>query len=195
MTARSGDDQMDVNAASLEDVVEFYETYLRAIVRRQISARLRAKFDSVDVVQSVWVQLIQLLGRDGWRVNDRDHLRALLVTIAQRRLVDKVRRFDRGDGDTPAFPEESNLADVRSPSPSQAAQANDLWAKMLSLTPPEHHQVILLRREGLPLAEIAARSGLHEGSVRRIIRRLSRELALREEPLHDLDPSCTSVAE
>ena len=31
--------------------------------------------------------------------------------------------------------------------------------------------------------EIAARTGLHEGSVRRILRRLSRELALRHEPL------------
>jgi RNA polymerase sigma-70 factor (ECF subfamily) len=43
--------------------------------------------------------------------------------------------------------------------------------------------VLVLRREGLPLAEIAARTGLHEGSVRRILRRLARELALRAEPL------------
>ena len=47
---------------------------------------------------------------------------------------------------------------------------------MLDLCPPEHHEVLVLRREGLPLVEIAARTGLHEGSVRRILRRLAREL-------------------
>ena len=53
---------------------------------------------------------------------------------------------------------------------------------MLRLTRPEHHPVLVLRREGWPLAEIAARTGLHEGSVRRILRRLARELALGGEP-------------
>jgi RNA polymerase sigma-70 factor (ECF subfamily) len=62
-------------------------------------------------------------------------------------------------------------------------QAEELWDTMLDLCPPEHHPVLVLRREGLPLAEIAARTGLHEGSVRRILRRLARELALRAEPL------------
>ena len=57
------------------------------------------------------------------------------------------------------------------------------WATMLDLCPSEHHPVLVLRREGLPMAEIAARTGLHEGSVRRILRRLARELALKAEPL------------
>ncbi|MDB5311799.1 MAG: hypothetical protein JWO38_6001 [Gemmataceae bacterium] len=187
MTARSDDDrpgQPGSEVESVEDLVAAYAPYLRAIVRRQLSDRLRAKFDSVDVVQSVWVQVIRRLGRDGWRVNDKDHLRALLVTIARRRLVSRARRFGRGgDADRPAEEECAGVSDPRHPSPSEAAQANDLWAKMLALTPPDHHRVLLLRRDGLPLAEIAARTGLHEGSVRRILRRLSRELALREEPL------------
>jgi RNA polymerase sigma factor (sigma-70 family) len=183
MTAQFGDDQLNGDAESLEKLFDLYEPYLRAIIRRQISSRLRAKFDSTDVVQSVWVQFIQKLGQDGWQVNDRDHLRALLVTIAQRRLIDRVRRYDRDGNDPGADEGHSSLADLRYPSPSQSAQAKDLWSKMLSLTPPEHHQVIILKREGLPLAEIAARTGLHEGSVRRIIRRLSRELTLYEQPL------------
>ena len=36
-----------------------------------------------------------------------------------------------------------------------------------------------LRRQGLPLTEVAARTGFHEGSVRRILRRLASELAIR----------------
>ena len=34
-----------------------------------------------------------------------------------------------------------------------------------------------VKREGLPVQEIAARTGLHEGSIRRIVRGLARQLA------------------
>jgi RNA polymerase sigma-70 factor (ECF subfamily) len=175
--------------AALGELFAAYAPYLRAIVRGQLSDRLRAKFDSVDVVQSVWVQVIRRLGQDGWQVNDESHLRALLVTIARRRLVTRARRCAIGaKTDRPLGEELTAVSDPRSGSPSEAAQANDLWGRMLDLVPPAHQQILILRREGLPLAEIAARTGLHEGSVRRVIRRLARELALREEPLIDLPP-------
>jgi RNA polymerase sigma-70 factor (ECF subfamily) len=70
------------------------------------------------------------------------------------------------------------------PHPSEVAQADDLWQRMLRLCPPEHHVVLHLRREGLSSGEIAARTGLHEGSVRRVLRRLARTLALSEPPAH-----------
>jgi RNA polymerase sigma-70 factor (ECF subfamily) len=187
MTPGSADDLLEQlgrgEVEVLGELFEAYAPYLRAIVRRQLSERLRAKFDSVDVVQSVWVQLIRQLGRDGWRVNDENHLRALLVTIARRRLITRARQCDRGDDPVPADEDWTTVSDARTATPSEAAQANDLWEKMLDLLPHQHHPVLVLKREGLPLAEIAARTGLHEGSVRRILRRLSRELALREQPL------------
>jgi RNA polymerase sigma-70 factor (ECF subfamily) len=75
------------------------------------------------------------------------------------------------------------LAASPEPRPSEVAQAGDLWEKMLALCPPEHHELLRLRRQGLLLTEIAARTGLHEGSVRRILRQLARQLALEQEPL------------
>ncbi|MFO0797797.1 MAG: sigma-70 family RNA polymerase sigma factor [Gemmataceae bacterium] len=164
--------------AALGDLADAYAPYLRAVVRARLSDRLRPHLDSVDVVQSVWVQVIRQLGRDGWVVNDAGHLRALLVTIARRRLASRARKFTRDDpADLP------DAADTRQVPPSEAAQGDDLWAKMLRLTPPEHHPILHLRRQGMQLQEIALRTGLHEGSVRRVIRRLSRELALGEEPV------------
>jgi RNA polymerase sigma-70 factor (ECF subfamily) len=157
-----------------------YAPYLRALVRRQLSDRLRAKFDSADVVQSVWVQVVRHLGRDGWAVDDEARLRALLATIARRRLLTRARRFAGAPADEGLAG--TDLADD-APRPSEVAQANDLWDRLLALCPPEHHAILHLRREGLTLEEIAARTGLHEGSVRRILRRLARELALRDEPL------------
>ena len=172
----------DMQAAGA--LFDAYAPYLRALVRRQLSDQLRAKFDSADVVQSVWVQVVRRLGRDGWSVDDEARLRALLATIARRRLLTRVRQLSAGVAAEKAGPDEAEaVPDDGRPRPSEEVQAQELWATMLDLCPPEHHPVLVLRREGLPLTEIAARTGLHEGSVRRILRRLARELALRAEPL------------
>lgn len=172
----------EVEAA--EALVRAYSAYLRAVVRRQRSDRLRAKFDSADVVQSVWVQVVRRLGRDGLPVANEAHLRALLATIARRRLVSRVRR--EADDTGPDRPSSDGWDTIPQPfdtTPSQVVQADDAWAAILRACPPEHHAVVRLKREGLLLTEIAERTGLHEGSVRRILRRLARELALKQEPL------------
>ena len=114
-------------------------------------------------------------------MDDEARLRALLATIARRRLLTRVRQLSAGVAAEKAGPDAADaVPDDSRPRPSEVVQAAELWDTMLELCPPEHHPVLLLRREGLPLAEIAARTGLHEGSVRRILRRLARELA--EQP-------------
>jgi RNA polymerase sigma-70 factor (ECF subfamily) len=56
-----------------------------------------------------------------------------------------------------------------------------LWEEMLALCPPAHHELLRLKRQGLRLAEIAARTGLHPSSVRRILYDLARQLAARNQ--------------
>ena len=43
------------DAAAAEEVFRAYEPYLRMVVRRQLPAQLRSKFDSSDIVQSVMI--------------------------------------------------------------------------------------------------------------------------------------------
>jgi RNA polymerase sigma-70 factor (ECF subfamily) len=166
----------DISAA--EHLYSAYGAYVRAVVRRRLASRLRAKFDSADVAQSVWAHVVRRVGA-GWRVNTEPELRALLAVIARRRVATRARAQTH-----PAEPiGDSALAAVparHQSTPSQVAHAIDLWDRLLQLCPPEHRDVLRLKRDGLPLAEVAARTGLHEGSVRRILRRLFRELAVGE---------------
>jgi RNA polymerase sigma-70 factor (ECF subfamily) len=163
-------------------IVSDYEPYLRLVVRRCLPDRLRAKFDSLDVVQSVWVHVLHALRGRTWQVADRARLQALLVTVARRRLVSHYRHHrvavEREQCDGNAL---ENLPQQREPRPSEIALGDELWQHMLVLCPPEHHDVLHLRRDGLLLHEIAERTGMHEGSVRRILRRLARQLALAED--------------
>jgi RNA polymerase sigma-70 factor (ECF subfamily) len=169
------------DAAAAEKVFLAYEPYLRIVVRRHLSPALRAKFDSLDIVQSVWADLLRGFREAGWRFADAAHLRAFLVRLTRHRFIDRLRQHRRsverqqpltGDDDdgTPISPDAQ---------PSELVQADELWQQMLDLCPPEHRDLLRLKREGAANAEIAARTGLHEGSVRRILCTLSRRLARR----------------
>jgi RNA polymerase sigma factor (sigma-70 family) len=170
--------------AAAEKVLTAYEPYLRMVVRRYLPGRLRAKFDSIDVVQSVWVHILHGLRAERWQFMDRPRLLAFLVRLARRRLTSRLRHFH-----TALIHEQSvetsldALPAPAQPHPSEVVEAEELWHRMLSLCPPQHHDLLRLRRMGLPLVEVAARTGMHEGSVRRILRRLARQLALREKPI------------
>lgn len=176
----------DLHAA--EQVFVAFEPYLRKVVRRQMPATLRSKFDSADVVQSVWAHLLHGFRDAGWQFPNTAALRAFLVTVTRNRLTDRVRHFRS------AFEHQRELyaADVEhlssaEPRPSEYAQAGDLWNKLLALCPPEHWRLLQFKRQGLPLGEIAARTGLHPDSIRRILRKLARQLACAQENLPDLE--------
>lgn len=170
----------DMQAA--EQIMRDYEPYLRMVVRRYLPNRLRGKFDSLDVVQSVWVHALRGLGEARWQFTEKAELQALLVTITRRRLISRYRHH-RADieREQPAA-DLASLPAPQQPRPSEVAQAEELWSKMLALCPAEHHELLKLRRQGLLLEEIAARTGMHEGSVRRILRQLARQLACQEQP-------------
>jgi RNA polymerase sigma-70 factor (ECF subfamily) len=169
--------------AAAEQVLADYGPYLRLVVRRRLSRRLRAKFDSLDVVQSVWAHLLRGLRRPGWQFLNRARLIAFLVTVTRRRLTTRFRRHRAAlEREGPQGADLEGLPAPAQPRPSEVAQAEELWQRMLALCPPAHHDLLRLRRQGLTLAEIAARTGLHEGSVRRALRRLARQLAFEGGP-------------
>jgi RNA polymerase sigma-70 factor (ECF subfamily) len=170
------------DAASAEQVFRTYEPYLRRVVRRQLSPRLRAKFDSVDVVQSVWADLLTGFREGGWSFDDRDQLRAFLVRATRHRLIDRVRRHRPAlESEDPAGGDQlEQTVPSTQPRPSQVAQADDLWERILAECLPAHRGLLELKRQGLSAAEIAARTGFHEDSIHRILRNLAGRLALQK---------------
>jgi RNA polymerase sigma factor (sigma-70 family) len=157
-----------------------YEPYLRMAVRRQLTGPLRSKLDSMDIVQSVWADVLCRFREAGWRFADPAHLRAFLVKVARNRLIDRRREHHRAlEQERPLHEITSHeLPDVGQPRPSEVAQGHELWELMLEKCPPAHREILRLKRQGLSLAEIAARTGFHEGSIRRILYELARRLAV-----------------
>ncbi|MFO0909833.1 MAG: RNA polymerase sigma factor [Isosphaeraceae bacterium] len=189
------DDNLDVlierlnrgDLAAAEQAFLDYEPFLRMAVRRRLTGRMRAKLDSIDVVQSAWADVLRGLREAGGRFADRDHLRAFLLRVVYCRLIDRRRQHHH------AIERERSLADMEpydqpaavTPRPSEEAQGQELWESLLAHCPPQHQEIVRMRRNGLKLAEIAAASGLHEGSVRRILYDLARKIQRDRAPISD----------
>src|SRR5690242_17305743 len=116
-------------SAAAESLYAELAPYLRLVVRRNLPRRLRPKFDSIDVVQSVWADFIGGLQSGRWQFDSAAQVRAFLLKSTRNRLIDRVRQF------RVAAQHERSLAKSRStdnwpcrdPRPSQQAQAGDLW--------------------------------------------------------------------
>ncbi|MHC5540561.1 RNA polymerase sigma factor [Singulisphaera rosea] len=156
-----------------------YEPYLRMAVRRQLSGPLRSKLDSMDVVQSIWANVLRGFRVSTWHFNDREHVKAFLMRAVKNRLIDRRRQFHRAlELEQPLASTATNdLPSSKQARPSELAQGEELWERILALCPPSHQEVVRLKRQGLPLAQIAARTGYHVGSVRRILYDLAKRMA------------------
>src|SRR5207248_2949444 len=80
------------DAEAAEQVFMAYEPLLRMVVRRMLPVRLRARFDSADIVQSVWGDLLRGFGKAGWRFASRDHLKAFLIKATRNRYLARQRK-------------------------------------------------------------------------------------------------------
>ena len=164
--------------AAAEQVFLTYEPYLRKAVRRHLPAPLRAKFDSTDILQSVWADVFRGFSEAGWRFADADQLRGFLYVATRHRLIDRVRQHQTAASrEEPLGQGAEQRLECPQPSPSEVAVAQDLWEQIEAQCPAAHRPILALKRQGYSLGEIAQRTGLHVDSVRRILRTLARRLA------------------
>jgi RNA polymerase sigma-70 factor (ECF subfamily) len=174
----------DGSDEAARELIDRYGQHILRVVRRRLSKQLRSKFDSVDFVQSVWASVFA--DRAALAQIDRpEALVAFLATLAHHKVVEQTQqRFRTGKRN---IDQERRLDDVLAASgheavpgadatPSQVAVANELWDRMIQGQPSQHQKILDLRRLGNTYAEIAAKLGLNEKTVRRVLNRaLSRQ--------------------
>ncbi len=174
------------------ELLERYSPHVLRLVRRRLSPALRAKFDSADFVQGVWVAFFCEGTTRDFRC--ADDLIRFLVTVARNKLYDETRRRTQSEGynvareqsweEMEVSPElEIEAVDERQARPSQIAVARERWSKLLADQPPVYRRVLEMRCSGATFLEIATELRVHERTARRVFDRLTRDLSHGEEPL------------
>jgi RNA polymerase sigma factor (sigma-70 family) len=167
------------DADAAQQVFMAYAPYLRMVIRRQLSPRLRAKFDSIDIVQSVWADLVSGFKAGRWQFTSPDQMRAFLVRATRNRFIDRVRQQQTPLRMEVRHADEQTLQALPQEGvhhPSSRLEAEETWQKLLALCPAHHCELLELKRQGLTIGEIAARTGYHSGSIRRILYDLAARL-------------------
>ncbi|GAB5443114.1 MAG: hypothetical protein Fues2KO_34630 [Fuerstiella sp.] len=167
---------------AFEEILERFGPYVMRSVRRSLDRRLRARFDSQDFVQAVWMTVHEHRDRLA-ECASPDSLMALLVTIAQRKVRYQFRRHLQAQkqninrersmqNDSFVLP----LPDHSVEHPSQIVIAREQWDLMIDEEPAKYREIMELRCEGFTLDEIADKVGVNERTVRRVIRKLTSKL-------------------
>ena len=164
--------------AAIDTVCRRYGGFLRVAVRRHLHPRLRPRFDSVDVVQDVWLSFLTIPPERLQFDKEQDFI-AYLGRVVYHRVVELFRqRFDL---------QKDNVAREASPellspgtdgiagstaTPSTYAVAGEEWEQLM-LQFPEGHRAILRRlREGHEHRDIARLANVSLSTVNRVVRRL-----------------------
>lgn len=171
--AKAGDE------AAIRDFLARFEPDVRMMVRGRLPKKLRPQFDSMDFVQAVWKSFFTDLKEESREFENVQHLRGFLAGVAKNKVFEEHRRLTKTakysvDREEPLYVRRKGRETVRElpspePTPSQTLQARDRLAQLTAGCSPREIEVITLRLEGLTLEQIAARTGIHERSVRRVI--------------------------
>lgn len=180
---RSGDDD------AARDLLLKYEAEVRLVVRRQLPRLLRSRFDSLDFLQSVWGSFFRRVRQGGAasEFQDQRHLVAFLARAAKNKVIDEYRRAGSQKQDMhreePIWADSRHVREIAADidSPSELAQANEVFGHLRELLPESRRQILDLKAEGLSSKEIGDRLGVSERTIQRVLEDLRRRALPDEE--------------
>ena len=167
---------------------QLWERYFRRLVglaRARLRTHPRRAADEEDVALSVFNCLCEGVARGRFpRLDDRDDLWRLLVTLTERKaynLARDERRLKRGGGavftagalnqSEGSSRDEWHHVAGREPTPAFAAEVGEAYQRLLdSLADPELQSIAVWRMEGETIKEIAVRLGCALTTVERRLR-------------------------
>lgn len=163
-----------------------YESEVRLVVRRQLPRLLRSRFDSVDFLQSVWGSFFRRVRGGPAEFEDSRHLVAFLARAAKNKVIDEYRRAASQKQDVhreePIWVDGARPRDVavEVDSPSEVAQAREVFGRLQALLPEERRSILELKADGLSSRDIGDRLGISERTVQRVIEDLRRRAGLED---------------
>jgi RNA polymerase sigma-70 factor (ECF subfamily) len=164
------------------ELLQRFEPEVRLVVRRQLPRLLRSRFDSLDFLQSVWGSFFRRMRTAPTEFEDSRHLVAFLARAAKNKVIDEYRRA--GSRKSDMHREEPLWANGRRPkdlpdasdSPSEVAQAHEVYGRLRALVPAEKRTILELKAEGLSSKDIGERLGISERTVQRVLEDLRRRM-------------------
>jgi RNA polymerase sigma factor (sigma-70 family) len=162
-------------------VIEQYGGHVYRAVRRRLNRRMRSKFDSGGFVQAVWASFFEKRQQLG-SFHEPAQLIGFLGQVASNKVVDECRRRLRAKRydirrEQPIEDEvHAHQLIANSPTPSAVAIADEQLDLLVRNQRETHLQMLRLRTMGATFAEIAARIGVGEKTVQRVLKRMSRRI-------------------
>ena len=174
------------DAQAAEELVKRYESVIRVEVRRRLSdARLRRRFDSMDVCQSVLASFFVRAALGEYELDQSGQLVKLLVGMTRNKVAFAARRERAGRRDyrrAEALEGKASEAAAVGPSPSSVIAVRDLLQVFRTRLSDQERRLADLRAQGREWSEIAAEVGSSSDALRkqlaRAIERVGRELGL-----------------
>lgn len=171
--------------AAAEAICRRYEPVLRAAIRRQLNPRLRARLDSVDIVQDVWASFLAI-PPERLTFDNPAALLAFLSKVASNRVVEVFRKrfgtqshqIDR-EVRVDVVPGARDRLAGPDPTPSMCVLAREEWDRLVGQFPPGHRVILLRLREGHQYQDIARMANVSLSTVNRVVRRLRELTGLR----------------
>ncbi len=171
------------SAEAARELLDRYGGHVRRVVRRKLHQRLRTQFDSTDFTQAVWASFFAAPAGDQ-SFDSPDALVAFLAGMAFNKVAEAYRSRVRAAKRcvyreeplaTEGVSESVGHRDLRQPSPSQVAVANEHWERLLQGLPAQYRLALELLRRGHTHAEVAARLGLNPKQIQRLLHKLNQE--------------------
>lgn len=162
---------------------------LVALARRRMDERLAGKVDAEDVVQSAYKSFFIRQKAGQLDVGNWNSLWGLLTVITLRKVADRAAHFRAGKRDAsrelgqPAgdLPPAWQTALDREPVPDEAVLLAETVEELLRDLDADERPVLELSLQGHSTAEISARLGRAERSVRRLRERVRKRLMRMQE--------------
>lgn len=177
-------------AAAVAELTRAFEQDVRMMVRVRLPRALRAQFDSMDFVQAVWKSvLVGDVPEDAPTFRDPRHFRGYLAVVARNKVWEEHRRCSSRKYDLTREErlyvrrggrDQAREVPAPDPTPSEQVQADDRLDQLLAGRPPLEALAVRMRRDGRTFEEIAAATGLHERTVRRVFDLLRERMEARQ---------------